>query len=474
MLEDYLSYRDERAWHLAQRFKKGQFFYLREHTQEEYDAELKTLLDKVNNTLLFEHEGKLWTYSGVAYKVAQQFGDTVVPLKEYPAFQPLEYKNKPKHPPRPYQLEALELLKAAKHGAVEIGTGLGKSYIIELLLKDIGLSAVVMAPSISIADQLYEQLVDRFGKKLVGRYYDSKKEYNHHIVVASCQGLAKIDRADPAYKVLRSKQVFISDESHQCPANTLTKVCFDLMAPAPYRFFFSGTQIRNDGLGMLLEAITGKIVYYMTVEQGVEQGYLAKPNFKMIGCHSKSTYKNPDPMRMVKKHLYYNDQVNDIAAQMTNNFVNLGIPVLLLVDEIEQFAHLLKRFKYPVRFAHGPLVKKQKDLLEEKYQKSDPKGLVKAFNAHEFPILVGTSCVSIGTDFGDLGAIIYLRGGTSEIEVKQGIGRGTRIPPGSPKREFFFVDFDVSNIEGQHRHALARSKLMKSVYPNYKYLSMAK
>jgi hypothetical protein len=64
----------------------------------------------------------------------------------------------------------------------------------------------------------------------------------------------------PAWEKLSKAQVFIADESHMTPAKTLQEVCFGLLKHAPYRFFFSATQMRGDGLGLLLEGIVGKIV----------------------------------------------------------------------------------------------------------------------------------------------------------------------------------------------------------------------
>jgi superfamily II DNA or RNA helicase len=50
--------------------------------------------------------------------------------------------------------------------------------------------------------------------------------------------------------------------------------------------------------------------------------------------------------------------------------------------------------------------------------------------------------------------LIYLQGGTSEIKVRQAIGRGTRIVPGLT--DFWVVDFNVVGSDAMERHFQTR------------------
>jgi superfamily II DNA or RNA helicase len=58
--------------------------------------------------------------------------------------------------------------------------------------------------------------------------------------------------------------------------------------------------------------------------------------------------------------------------------------------------------------------------------------------------------------------MIYLMGGKSEIQVKQAVGRCTRKVPG--KDNCMVIDFDVVNIESQHRHAQTRKLIYEDIY----------
>lgn len=351
-------------------------------------------------------------------------------------------------------------------------TGLGKSHIIECLTKTIGLKTIIMAPSRSIAGQLYKQLQRAFGKKRVGLYGDGRKDFKKLITVGISASLTRVEKDSDAWKELSQAQVFIADESHLCPADTLASVCFGLCAAAPYRFFFSGTQLRADGAGLLLEAITGSIVFRMTVKEGVDQGYLAKPNFLVATIDSPSQFMSDDHMDMMNVHYYRNPVLAKHAANIANKSIDLlGHQVLILVEHVDQLQYLLPYFKHEVGFAHGGLTKDNKDSVDPRFHDSDPDALVDRFNAGDLPILVGTSCISTGTDIRTPKTVIYLQGGQSEVKIRQAIGRGTRLVDG--KTTFNFVDYDV-NLPGMmagarklpsvKRHAQTRREIYDAVY----------
>lgn len=471
-LSKLLTYVDQKVDYELSKFRHNRWF-AQQHGQEAYLAKINDLKSRRLKSLLFEDDdGTTWTYSGLTNLLATTFGDTIRNEISYPAPKIIPWAKMPKFPDRYYQEEAQANLIAARHAGVEIGTGLGKSQMIRNLLKHFGLPAIVMAPSVNIAMQLYDDLVTHFGKAKVGQYFDKKKEFNKLFVVGVSASLTRVPEGSPAWQRLSQAKVFIADESHQCPAITLAKVCFGLANSAPYRFFFSGTQVRNDGLGLLLDAITGPIVYRMTVREGVDRGFLAKPNVRMVHLRSNIDFDSNDVNDLTRAHIYYNPQVIKAAADLTNKAVSLmGRPTLILVDELEQFTKLQPFLRYEARFAHGGVNASNRDKLPEQFWKSDPKTLVEQFNAGEFPILVGTSCVATGTDFQGVKCIVYLRGGKSEIEVKQGaIGRGTRKVPG--KEDFLIIDFAIDNVDALKRHAKERKKLYIETYPSFNEMSI--
>lgn len=464
-LHSVLRYQDQRLQFEYNKFSHSHWF-AQKHGIEAFKEELKAKRALISKCLLFEDDDGFWTYSGLAETVGDLLGCTVESRITYPKPQSMVWERKPAEIPYPYQDQMIELMPAAKHCHVEVGTGLGKTLALTHITRKLGLKTLVMAPSADIAYRIYEDFVRAFGEKKVGFFGDGKKKVKH-ITVGIGASLTRVKEGSAEWKALAGTQVFIADESHQCPAATLTKVCFGLAAAAPYRFFFSATQMRNDGLGLLLEAIIGPCVLKKTVREGIEEGYLAALDFVMLHTQSSRDFEHPDPNEMTRKHMFYNPRVYKGVAEMINRFVKLKKQVLVLVDELEQFTYLNGLLKVQVKFAHGSSDKP--DTLPKEFWVSDPSRFVKEFNNEEFPVLVGTSCICTGTDLKANEVTIYLRGGRSEIEVMQGAcGRSTRkftFKDGRKKTRCLVIDVDVDNVKVTHRHSESRRKIYQDIAP---------
>lgn len=470
LLRQHLTYIDKSVDFELQKARHSKWL-LQKLGEAGWKDHIAALKAKRQQCLLFNDDQGPWTYSGLGPWLAGKFNTEYQDLVEYPEAETMPWGRVPEKKPRPYQDAMKEALLAVKHGAVEVGTGLGKSFVIMLLAKELGLKTVVMTPSVSIAEQIYGEFLHHLGSRYVGKFFDGKKESKKLFTIAVDDSLSKIEEGSDHWRNLRLTQVFIADESHLCPAKTLAKVCTELLRGAPYRFFFSGTQMRNDGLDLLLNAITGPIVYRMTVQQGVDQGWLAKPMFRVVPYQSACDFESRDANEMTRAHLYYEPTVNAKAGEIANLMVEeMGRQVVILVKELEQLQWLLPYLRHEVRFAHGGVTKENQDKVPKEYWDSDPTQLVEDFNAGKFPILVGTSCITTGTDIQTVGAILYMQGGKSEIQVKQSVGRGTRKPPG--KTDCYFIDFDAVNVETLHRHSLERQEIYKSIYPDFETVQL--
>jgi superfamily II DNA or RNA helicase len=487
----FLTFSDKGVQYLLTRHKQNRWFKANE--PEKWLARLEELKAQQKRCLLFESVGKpqleecgqYFTYSGLKQDLMAHLRiDVSETLVEYPDPKPMAWASPP-HMLRPYQVEAAYLCEQHKHCAISLPTGSGKSRVLMELCKRYGLPTIIMAPTKSIAGQLYRDMVKHLGKKYVGMYGDGKKELTKLFTVCIAASLTRVDEDSPAWKWFSTCKVFIADESHMCPADTLEQVCMGVSRLAPYRWFFSATQTRNDGSQMVLKGITGPVVMDLTLKDLVDQGYLAKPLFRMMKVPSNSSFSSMDVQKMTRKHLFCNPDVLRMAAKVANSVIKEhGHRVLILVDEVSQFPLLQPLLKYESRFAHGGVTKENRGTLSPDYWKSDPTDLVARFDNGEFPILVGTGVISMGTDVKSPETVIFLRGGSSVIDIPQSVGRGTRLftfPDGRQKKSFNFVDFDVhlnddkysdsseweedAEISPLHRHALARARMCEKLYP---------
>lgn len=466
-LKKEFTFTDKTAVYAVQRFKK-QTWFLNKFGEEAFAEELVELKKKQQVCLIKEKDGEYVTHAGLARLIADKYQDKVELGFEYPETGPMVWYNQPKFDLRYYQKEAVEKLIAVKHGSISLPTGSGKSRCVEELIKRLGLRTVVMAPTSNIALQLHKSLVNSFGERNVGLLGAGKKKFDKKIVVAIDKSLTNVKRDSKEWEILSQTELFIADESHITAAETLEEVCMGLFANTPYRFFVSATQVRNDGSDLLLNGVIGPIVYSVTLKQLVDEGFLAKPNFLIVPTESKSNYYSQDVLRMLKKHLYENVEIHKKFALMANKCAASGRQVLIMIDHVEQFPYLVGNLTHEFKFAHGPLDKKHKQIIDSRFHKSDNSKLVESFNNREFPILVGTSCISIGTDILPVNDIFNLQGGSSPIKFPQLVGRGTRKVEG--KNSFNFFDPDIRNIPTLHRQTANRVEIYRDMYDNVRFL----
>lgn len=469
-LREDLGYRDQRVVHEYLRWKRvqsrdnswpGGHPFVREHGRAALDAKVEELRQAQKGCLLMRDDKGLWVPSGLYPRLRERYGvgltlDFPVPAVESgPSWTPPSYE------PYRHQVDAVEVLTSARHGAVELATGSGKSMIAAMLLKYYGLPAVVACPTLSIAEQLLSDLKAGFGEKAVGQFFGGKKQFCR-ITVAVSASLNRVAPDTKEWTYLSSKSVLCCDESHMWAADTLQDLSMGLLADVPYRFFLSGTQMRGDGLDLVLEGVTGEVLMRLSVRDAVARDVLEPPRFFQFSVESRRDYGSDDPIRMNRVHLHRNPEVYKVAADLANRFVDHGRRVLVLVEEVSQFAPLLKRLRHPAGFAHGGVTAKNRDEVPEAYRKSDPAALVAALDHGMLPILIGTSAVQTGTDFKSVGAIIDLVGGKSEVRLHQCVGRGTRKFPG--KSGFYYVDFNIANVPILAKQAATRRKIMNQIY----------
>lgn len=462
-----LSFEDGSAAHEFRTWQKVKYlvdrgrphWFVTKYGKDALDAKVAELAAAKDKSALFKDARGYYTYSGLATRLSKRYGEPVVRAYDLPEPELIPYAKAP-FESRWYQQEAEELLAAAGHGGVSLPTGSGKSLVIIKLLKSFGLPAVVMTPSLSIANQLTADAEAAFGKKYVGRFFGGKKEANKRFVVAVSKSLTAVEKGSPIWQALAEKKVLLNDESHLTPAMTLAKVVMGLFASTPYRFFFSGTQFRNDGRDLVLEGITSEIVKEISLKQLVGEGFLAHPTF--FQYHAKSSRNfDGDPIKMNRIHLHQNDAIYKNAGNLLSAALHAGRRPLVLIDEVSQFPQLLPHLKSRCGLAHGGTDKDQRKTLPELYHKSDPQKLVAAFDAGELPILVGTGCIGTGTDIKTADFIIDIVGLASETRLSQSIGRGTRIHGG--KKRFAYIDYVIDGITVLENQGKKRRKVMESM-----------
>jgi superfamily II DNA or RNA helicase len=461
-VQRFLSFTDRGVQFQIKKLKEK--FYWQKSDPEGFEKRLDELKSQLKRSLVMQDEiGQYTTYAGLWQDLRNVFGWELESNLTMPEpLRMIPWAHEPEHKARYYQIEATAALFAnAKYGpaAIELPTGAGKSRIIHDICHQSPVETAIVTPSATITNQLYVEMQHLFGKKFVGKYGDGRKDLGKLFTVCTGQALTRLVQDTDEHDFFSKIKQFVWDESHTTAAETFDSVCLGPLKNATNRFFCSATQIRNDGSELLLRGITGPVVYRKDFKELVEEGFLARPFFKIFNVPAYGFSGHRDANKETRTQLYLNPNVNKLAADFAYKAITLaGRQTVILIEEFEQFLALKNYITVPFEFVHGGASNREnadgvklRDILPKEYWESDTEGAISRFNSGETKLLIGTSAISTGVDLRPTGCLIYLQGGLSEIKVKQSIGRGTRITP--TKSDCIFVDFRVVGSSTMERHA---------------------
>lgn len=455
-LEKNASYRKKSAEFLYRRHMNNRRWAAYDPTAWRLHGE--ALKRDIDHSVLFSEDGKTCIRPGYLPYIEKELDISVTNLIEYPKPRPYPYQNPPKLTPYPYQTESVERLIREKHGNVELCTGAGKTYTLLMIAQKLGLKTVVMTPSVSIFLEILKTFEHHFGKNSVGALGGGKKRFGKNFTVCVSDSVSNLKPGTDEYNEIASAKVLLADESHTIPAATLERACHGVLSDIPYRFFFSGTQTRGDGTEKMLHAIIGKTVYSLSTQEAIAGGYISDHEYRIVPVSSSSLVKSDDALAMKRAHFLKNDQIANFIAKLATSVYELrNEKTLVLVDEIEQINMLKQILKVPHMCATG----------DKKHD--DPEEAVEKFNKGEIACLIGTSCISTGTNIYPTHHTVNWQGGTSEIKTKQGaIGRSVRKLDISKyaqfhpeKKKTYIYDFDVRGVPVMERHLKTRIKFYK-------------
>lgn len=476
-LKDQLTYKDLSVAHELKRISKNHWF--KSSNPEKWELTCRALKAQLYQCLVYEEDGLQYIRPGsIPYleNLTLQIDDQIIysKPKKIPWAHPLPFEL------YDYQKESVEKLLEAKHGNVDICTGGGKTAIILWLCRELGLQSVIVTPSSSIFNEILEKCEYHFGKGRVGAYGDGKKRLGKLITVTTSKSLAMLESDSEAYKFFSKTQCFLGDENHTLPSETLEAVCHGVLADAPYRFFFSGSPTRADGAEKLLQSIIGETVLTLTTREAVEKRFVSPHDFRIVRIESSDpNLGSTDPLEIKRFHFLRNKNICTFIAKLCNSYGEMGQQVLVLCEETNQLAMLLPKLTVPAVIAHSE--KNAARLLELGLYKVDPAESVELFNKKMALVLVGTSCISTGTNIYPQTITVNWQGGASEVKCKQGaIGRSVRLPQANPwaklcgeKKNCTIFDFDVVGNFVLERHLEQRMASYKQSGDNLiKYIRL--
>ena len=422
VLKKQLSYKNSSVQYLISKHRKNRWW--RNRDEDGWEFRLQELTDQLHSCLLNNDGNSYWVRPGfIPYIKRLEF--SVENNIKYPKLQSLSWKSNPEFDPYKYQSEAVEKLLKSKHGSISLPTGCGKSFILLMLAKEMGLKIVIVTPGKSIFNELLVEFQKRLGNSVVGGYGDGKKDIKKPITIAIGKSLTMLKEGSEAHKFFQKKEVMMVDESHTFAASQLEDVCHGVLEHVPYRFFVSATQTRGDGTEKMLHSIIGETVMEMSLEDAINQKYLCPLKFSIVEVISPSTLVKKDPLECKRTHFLYNKEIAKLYANIANaSWTHKKESTLILVEELRQIKMIIDLLKVPYAYVHSGSKKDAEEWGLETVKLQDQ---VDRFNNGEAIVLIGTRAISTGTNMYPTHNTCNWVGGSSEIYTKQGtMGRSTR------------------------------------------------
>ena len=400
---------------------------------------------------------------------------------QYPSQNPLVYEWTNDFPFKlhPYQNESIQRLPTQRHAHVEITTGGGKAAIILKIVKNSGLRCAVIVPGKENFKSLTSEFTKYFGSDKIGLYGDGKKVLNRPITICIGKSLSLIqkEKNPEAWTFFQSLDMMLVDESHTWGAQSMSKVCYGLLAKIPYRLFLSATQVRSKEVDNLLFSIIGPCVFSLTTAEAVRREYISYHRYEVYKDIPATTTAEQEealtkalhdtPMAIRRIAFLFNDTIAEIIMRRCLRDIEKCKASLVLVDEVGQIGLLVEKLMRldasfdvnTIAFAHGETNAERLNKLGlPRNTGKSMEAAVLSMNKGEKLIMIATGCVQTGASFFTPQTCYNFVGGGAKNRVKtlQGaVGRAVRKWTSNPyiaqaqecverKESAVVVDFDVN------------------------------
>lgn len=360
-----------------------------------------------------------------------------------------------------------------KRGVCQSPTGSGKSMAMAYIAKSFDNQTILFTvPEIGLLEQLHKSL-EQVLDETVGKVYGKKKEFKR-VTVGVINSLSNIAKDPEKRDIYKKVNVLICDEAHRVGSNFYRDLCL-ACNNALYKLGFSATPWRKQGDSLVMEGLLGPVFIKVSSSYLVEKGILAKPMYYSVIYNTPDfTYKKYDPItqgyrtannKPIRQEVYnkairYNQERNNLIAQITANYLNSNnkFPCLVLIenrDQGEDLQRKLGNLGLDIPFVSGTDKSSRRDEIANQLSDFSLKGAIASRIFNE------------GRDIPPLGLVIIAGGGADTKTHLQQIGRVIRRFEG--KQCGIIVDINDSEPYYLSYNSKTRIKAVKDNYNNSVY-----
>lgn len=349
---------------------------------------------------------------------------------------------------RPWQQNVVKKALVAKRGIIKAPTGSGKTYIFSALLEHINLPSAVLVHTWELISQTMT-----FLKKFcfdVGYVKGDNIDFSHKVTILSLQTcFSKVRKNDDSFlKELEKFQVLVHDEVHHAGAMETFKV-LNYFTNCYYRWGFSATPWREDGLDLCLTASYGDTIADIRIKDLVDSGELAEPHTYFIEFkHEKGPSLGYH--QLYDECIVKNERRNKVIAILASHLYKKGNNVLIAVRKIDHgeiLKSMISKLCDNVIFLNGSVDdKKRYDYLHK-------------LKSHGYRyIVIATKIYGEGVDIPTIDCFINGQANESSVLTLQLFGRALRLT--DTKKKALLIDFLDTNRKYISAHAKARLNML--------------
>ncbi len=342
---------------------------------------------------------------------------------------------------RDYQQECvdtiIEKFKELDSQLVQLPTGSGKTIILWHFLKAIGKSAVIIAPSNELTEQLYDTGCDVIGEKDI--YLKNKSYFPVHmpkyLIMTNASAISelKIDRK----KLPIRYEYLIIDEAHKSQAKMNSKLIENYKNHGVKILGLTATPERLDGKSLLNSF--QELTFSRNIIDLIKQNHLVD----IICFQIKTEMKIPVEIRS-----FNGDFLQSILKYLDTDERNK-----IIIDTYQKYCQTKKTLIFCLTISHA---KKINDILKKKgvnsgvvygeMPKERRKSIINAYRNGDIDVLCNCQILTEGFDDPGIENIIISRPTKSKALFCQMIGRGLRPYPNKKSCNIYNMGDNIHNI----------------------------
>ena len=337
------------------------------------------------------------------------------------------------------QSKAVEAMHYHQQGQIIRPPGTGKTQIALAFAAQAETRTLVLVHTKDILDQ-WVMNVENSIPELKGKVgvIQGKTHKVGHITIATVQTLRNYI-LDPPKGFWEQFGCVIADEGHHAAAPTWEQILNK--CPAYFRFAFTASATRADGLEKLITYLVGPIIHRQKFSSTV------KLHVKQVNTGFNHPYRGSFDWGTLLRALINDEKRNAQIARLIDKEVHQGNSVLVLSRRIDHLTNIAE------------MMGNETEVLTGKRTQADRSRILKDFRDGKLRVLLATQLADEALDVPRLNRVFLVHPGKHEGRIIQQIGRAIRQHP--DKEDAIIYDF-VDKVRVLQRQAMQRSQTYRA------------